>query len=92
MAMKCSISAVRAANIEQALEIAQECGYQTLFWSFAYVDWLTDQQPDPAKALEDLTSHAHGGEILLLHSVSSTNAEILGDAIDQFRAMGFQVS
>ncbi len=77
---------------EQALEIAQECGYQTLFWSFAYVDWLTDQQPDPAKALEDLTSHAHGGEILLLHSVSSTNAEILGDAIDQFRAMGFQVS
>lgn len=74
---------------EAALETAQECGYHTLFWSDAYVDWKTDAQPDPAESLERLEEHAHGGEILLLHSVSSTNAAILGDLIDALRADGY---
>ncbi|MBQ6170854.1 MAG: polysaccharide deacetylase family protein [Ruminococcus sp.] len=76
---------------EKALETAQQCGYKTLFWSSAYVDWKTDQQPSPQEGLRKLTEAAHGGEILLLHSVSSTNAEILGDLIDSFRAMGYTV-
>ena len=76
---------------ESALETAQQCGYKTLFWSSAYVDWKTDQQPSPQEGLQKLTESAHGGEILLLHSVSSTNAEILGDLIDSFRAMGYTV-
>ncbi len=76
---------------EKALETAQNCGYKTLFWSSAYVDWKTDQQPSPQEGLQKLTESAHGGEILLLHSVSSTNAEILGDLIDSFRAMGYTV-
>ncbi|MBR6994639.1 MAG: polysaccharide deacetylase family protein [Ruminococcus sp.] len=76
---------------EKALETAQQCGYRTLFWSSAYVDWKTDQQPSPQEGLRKLTESAHGGEILLLHSVSSTNAEILGDLIDSFRAQGYTV-
>lgn len=76
---------------EQALETAQKCGYKTLFWSYAYVDWNTDKQPSPSEGLQKLTDSAHGGEILLLHSVSSTNAEILGQVIDNFRAKGFTV-
>ena len=76
---------------EKALETAQQCGYKTLFWSSAYVDWKTDQQPSPQEGLKKLTESAHGGEILLLHSVSSTNAEILGELIDSFRAMGYTV-
>lgn len=71
---------------EQALQTAQSCGYKTIFWSGAHVDWLTDKQPDPAQSLEKLTKSAHGGEILLLHSVSSTNAQILGELIDRLRA------
>lgn len=74
---------------EDALATAQSLGYKTLFWSGAHVDWLTDNQPDPAAALEKLTSQAHGGEILLLHSVSSTNTQILGDLIDNLREKGF---
>lgn len=76
---------------EQSLETIQKCGYKTLFWSFAYVDWKTNSQPDPADGLKKLKESAHGGEILLLHSVSSTNAEILGQAIDEFRAQGYTV-
>ena len=76
---------------EQALETVQKCGYKTVFWSFAYVDWKTDAQPSAAEGLDKLTKSAHGGEILLLHSVSATNAEILGDVIDSFRAQGYTV-
>ncbi|HAJ96853.1 MAG TPA: polysaccharide deacetylase [Ruminococcus sp.] len=76
---------------EDALKVAQSLGYKTIFWSGAHVDWLTDKQPDPQEALSKLTGQAHGGEILLLHSVSSTNTEILGELIDQFRSMGYIV-
>ncbi len=76
---------------EETLQTAQSLGYKTLFWSCAYVDWLTDKQPEPTASLQKLTDAAHGGEILLLHSVSSTNAEILGDLIDELRAKGYTV-
>ena len=76
---------------EEALQTLRSLGYRTVFWSGAHVDWLTDDQPDPAAALEKLVGQAHGGEILLLHSVSSTNARILGDLIDALRAKGYTV-
>lgn len=76
---------------ERALETVQKCGYKTVFWSYAYVDWKTDDQPSPELGLKKLSDSAHGGEILLLHSVSSTNAAILGQVIDNFRAKGFTV-
>ena len=76
---------------EEALKTAQSLGYKTVFWSGAHVDWLVDDQPDPQQALAKLTAQAHGGEILLLHSVSSTNTAILGDLIDALRERGFVV-
>lgn len=76
---------------EAALEIVQKCGYKTLFWSSAYVDWKTDSQPDPAEGFKKLTEAAHPGEILLLHSVSATNTEILGNVIDNLRQQGYMV-
>lgn len=76
---------------EEALQTAQSLGYKTVFWSGAHVDWLVNDQPDPDAALQKLTGQAHGGEILLLHSVSSVNAQILGDLIDAFREEGFLV-
>ena len=80
-----------SSELLQSLQGVQDAGYQTVFWSGAYVDWKTDDQPNPDTAYETLLSTAHGGEILLLHSVSSTNAAILGDVIDGFRAAGYTV-
>lgn len=74
---------------EDMLSQCQKLGYKTLMWSFAYVDWQTDAQPDKSQALEKITSSAHGGGIYLLHSVSSTNAAVLGNAIDNLREQGF---
>lgn len=76
---------------EQSLALTNELGYKTLMWSFAYVDWKTDDQPDKASALEKIVSSGHSGGIFLLHSVSSTNAAVLGDAIDELRKNGFNL-
>ncbi|MCR5109651.1 MAG: polysaccharide deacetylase family protein [Ruminococcus sp.] len=76
---------------EETIDVTRCCGYKTLFWSFAYVDWKQDSQPEPTASLQKLLDSAHGGEILLLHSVSATNAEILGDVIDGFREKGYIV-
>ncbi len=75
---------------EKALSTVQSCGYTTLLWSFAYCDWDVNAQPDPVSSLDKVTSAVHGGAVYLLHSVSSTNCEILPDAIDKIRAAGYE--
>lgn len=76
---------------EFSLSQTKALGYKTVMWSFAYKDWLTDEQPDPATSKQKLIDAAHEGAVYLLHPVSSTNAEILGDVIDAIRAKGFKV-
>ena len=75
---------------EQSLALIQQLGYRSVFWSFAYKDWVTDQQPEPTKALETLEKKLHPGAIYLLHAVSETNAQIMGQFIDQTRAQGYE--
>ncbi|MBE6852764.1 MAG: polysaccharide deacetylase [Ruminococcus sp.] len=76
---------------EQTLNITKDLGYKTLMWSFAHVDWQTDMQPPAKESLENMLNCAHGGAIYLLHSVSSTNAEIMGELIDGLREKGYTV-
>lgn len=77
---------------EQSLELMRQLGYKSVFWSFAYADWNVNEQPEPTAALEKITSFLHPGEIMLLHSVSSTNAEILPQVIDAIRDAGFEAA
>ena len=75
---------------EQTLALLQSLGYTSVFWSFAYVDWHLDNQPLTIDAINLMVSRAHPGGIYLLHSVSRTNSEVLGDVIDLLRADGFE--
>lgn len=74
---------------EQDLSILQQLGYRSVFWSFAYQDWLVDDQPDPQEAIQTIEQRCHPGAIYLLHAVSQTNTEILGQVIDDLRAQGY---
>ena len=75
---------------EENLKMAQELGYQTVFWSLAYVDWNNDSQPTKETAFAKLLPRTHNGAVVLLHSTSKTNAEILGELIDKWKAMGYR--
>ena len=75
---------------EENLKIAQELGYKTLFWSLAYVDWNNDSQPTREAAFAKLLPRTHNGAVVLLHSTSKTNAEILGELIDKWKEAGYR--
>lgn len=74
---------------EENLQLLEELGYKTVFWSFAYADWDNEKQMSPEAAKKKILDGTHNGEILLLHPTSATNAAILGDLIDAWREMGY---
>lgn len=74
---------------ELSLQYNEKLGLKSVFWSFAYFDWETDNQPDKTAALDKILSRTHNGCVMLLHSVSSTNAEILPTLIDTLREQGY---
>ncbi len=71
------------------LKMAQEMGYHTFFWSLAYVDWYQDKQPSHEEAFEKLIGRIHPGAIVLLHSTSKTNGEILDELLGKWKEMGY---
>ena len=75
---------------EKNLEYADNAGYKTIFWSFAYADWDNDNQPDVDKAIEKILSNTHNGEIILLHPTSSTNAAILDTLLSEWESKGYR--
>ena len=75
---------------ERTLSITESLGFKTVMWSFAYVDWNEDSQPDKQDALNKIISNLHNGEVMLLHSTSKTNSEIMSEMIDKVREEGFE--
>lgn len=74
---------------ESNLKMAQELGYRTVFWSLAYVDWYENDQPTKEEAFEKLLPRAHAGAVVLLHSTSKTNGEILDELLTKWEEAGF---
>ncbi len=74
---------------EHTLQITKELGYTTMFWSMAYQDWLVDAQPGKEAAYKHVMDNVHPGALILLHAVSQSNAEALGDVILDLKAEGY---
>lgn len=74
---------------ESNLKMAKEMGYNTVFWSLAYVDWYNDKQPSHEEAFSKLIPRIHNGAVVLLHSTSKTNSEILDELLTKYEEMGY---
>jgi peptidoglycan-N-acetylmuramic acid deacetylase len=74
---------------EENLKMANEMGYKTIFWSLAYQDWSNDKQPSKETAFEKLIPRIHPGAVVLLHSTSKTNSEILDELLTKWKEMGY---
>ena len=75
---------------KENLRYAKELGYKTVFWSLAYVDWNNDKQPSAETAFSKLIPRIHDGAVVLLHSTSQTNAEILDALLTRWKDMGYR--
>ncbi len=76
---------------EWTLALAQKMGLTTCFWSATEADYNTSNQPDVAQTLNNDKVKLHNGGVYLLHAVSTTNAQILGDLIDYIIAEGYEI-
>ena len=75
---------------QENLQMAKDLGYKTVFWSLAYVDWRNDAQPTKEEAFAKLLPRIHNGAVVLLHSTSSTNAEILDELLTKWESAGYR--
>ena len=75
---------------EENLRMAKELGYKTVFWSLAYVDWNNDAQPTKEQAFAKLLPRTHNGAVVLLHSTSATNAQILDELLTRWKEEGYR--
>ena len=75
---------------EQSLAVLNNCGYRSVFWSFAYLDYDVENQPDEGESLNKMLERLHPGAIYLLHAESWTNTNVLGSFIDKAREAGYE--
>ena len=75
---------------QENLAMAKELGYRTVFWSLAYVDWNNEDQPTKEEAFSKLLPRTHNGAVVLLHSTSATNAEILEELLMRWKEEGYR--
>jgi len=71
------------------LRMARDLGYRTVFWSLAYVDWNNNSQPTREEAFNKLLPRTHNGAVVLLHSTSQTNAQILDELLTKWEDQGY---
>lgn len=74
---------------ERVLAVAQDAGYRTMFWSFAYKDWEQNNVRGSQYAFDSVTPYLHSGCIILLHAVSADNADALEDIINYAKEHGY---
>lgn len=75
---------------EDCLKKIQGLGYKTIFWSFAYKDWLIDNQPSESFSIKKIEDGAHPGGIILIHAVSKTNSKVLKTVLSDLQAEGYE--
>ena len=75
---------------ERTLKKCEKLGYKTVMWSFAYCDWDEKKQPSLEDAKKKILNNLHSGEIMLLHSNSKTNSEVLDTIIKETKKEGYE--
>lgn len=74
---------------ENTLQWTKELGYTHIFWSLAFKDWNTDSQKGWQYAYDEIMEQIHPGAIILLHTVSSDNADALEKVIKELKEQGY---
>lgn len=75
---------------ERTLKVTQDMGYSSIFWSIAYYDYDVNDQPGKEYVVDHFNTYHHNGTIVLMHNVSESNTQALGDVIDNMKAEGYR--
>jgi len=75
---------------ERTTEVTNSLGYISVLWSSAYDDWDKNKQGREEYGKKKIMDNLHNGCVILLHSTSKDNAEILDDVIKEAKKMGYE--
>ena len=75
---------------ERTIDFTNSLGYKTVMWSFAYDDWDENKQGKEEYGKKKILDNVHNGEIILLHSTSKDNSNILDYCIKEIKNMGYE--
>ncbi len=64
-------------------------GYTVFKWNVSYYDYVYNDDRGVEYALNNLLKQTKNGSIILMHTLTKSNANVLGTAIDKLRAKGF---
>lgn len=74
----------------RVLKVAKDLNYKTVLWSNAYDDWDVNKQGREEYGKQKVLDNMHNGCVLLLHSTSKDNMNILDDLIKEIKKMGYE--
>ncbi|MCH5272962.1 MAG: polysaccharide deacetylase family protein [Lachnospiraceae bacterium] len=75
---------------QRTLKATQDMGYSSIFWSIAYYDYDTEDQPGKDYVVDHFATYHHSGAIALMHNTSESNMQALGDVIRLLKAEGYR--
>lgn len=74
----------------RVLNVISNLNYTSVLWSNAYDDWDKNKQGRTEYGKNKVLSNMHNGCVILLHSTSEDNMNILDDLIKQIKQQGYQ--
>ena len=80
----------QGAYSPQMMQIIEDLGYKTIFWSIAYYDYERDDQPGRDYVIDHFTTYHHNGAIPLMHNDSVSNREAMEEVLDLLKDAGYR--
>lgn len=71
------------------MSILNELNYHVFLWDVSYYDYVYYDDRGVDYALNQLLKQTKNGSIILMHTLTKSNADVLGTAIDKLREKGF---
>ena len=78
------------AYSKKTLQIVQDLGYKTVFWSIAYKDYDLNNQPGKAYVLNHFKEYHHNGAIPLMHNDSTSNLQAMNELLTYLKEQGYR--
>ncbi len=75
---------------ERTLKVTQDMGYASIFWSIAYYDYDVNDQPGKEYVVDHFNTYHHNGSIVLMHNISESNTQALGEVVDLLKGEGYR--
>ena len=75
---------------ERTTSYVNSLGYTSVLWSLAYDDWDENKQGREEYGKKKIIENIHNGAIILLHSNSKDNCNILDSVIKELKSNGYE--